>query len=78
MEKDADAGGGDGRREGRTEEASDPGSGKYVEERKKPTCGSHLSDHIHLSEWAESGRGVKKHTHTERGNIYIATLETVT
>ncbi len=75
MEKDADAGGGAGRREGRTEETSDPGSRKCVEERKKPTCGSHLPDHTHLSEWAESSGWVRKHTHTHtvRCNIYSYT-----
>lgn len=59
MEKDSDARGGTRRREGGTKETPDPGSGKYVEERKEPTCGSHLTHHTHLSEWAESGRWVE-------------------
>lgn len=59
MEKDSDARGGTRRREGGTKETPDPGSRKYVEERKKPPCGSYLTHHTHLSEWAESGRWVE-------------------
>lgn len=73
MEKDTATGGWTGRRKGRTEETTDSGSGTRVEEKPKPTCGSDISNHTHLSEWTESGRWVqmRTHTHTQSEVLYI-------
>lgn len=62
MEKDTDARGGPGRREGGAEETPVSRSGKCAEERKKPTCGRHLPHHTHVSRGAESGRWAEGRT----------------